>query len=167
MDKLKRFVKHLFAPAIVLILVAIMGVFSPVISVAGALRVNTMDHMNVYSPVIENLPARTVALNTEIDKPTISVGYVKLYHAGKEMDISAPKYTYTEVGQYEWRFYVGDILFNSQKVTVTDVIYAMSMPADVVTVAPKDLETLNLPLPNTYRVDGKAINVTSIEKGIY
>jgi len=142
-----------------------MGVFSPVISVAGALRVNTMDHMNVYSPVIENLPARTVALNTEIDKPTISVGYVKLYHAGKEMDISAPKYTYTEVGQYEWRFYVGDILFNSQKVTVTDVIYAMSMPADVVTVAPKDLETLNLPLPNTYRVDGKAINVTSIEKG--
>ena len=42
MDKLKRFVKHLFAPAIVLILVAIMGVFSPVVSVAAALRANVV-----------------------------------------------------------------------------------------------------------------------------
>ena len=166
MDKLKKLVKHLFAPAIVLLLVVIMGVFSPVMSVAAALRVNAIVHNEQYQPVISNLPARTVEVNTEIKVPTINIGAVELYHAGVKVEIPAgDTYTYREVGQYEWRFYVNDVLFNTQKVIVTEATYTMSMVDNVVTVAPKDLKTLNLPLPNTYRVDGKAIAVASIEKG--
>jgi len=168
MDKMKRFVKHLFAPAIVLLLVAVMGVFSPVVSVAAALRVNTMDVDSTDQIKIENMPTLNVEVGTTIPTPTMDIlnGTVKLCHAGVEVDAATlgADYTYNEVGQYEWRFYVDSVLFKSQKVSVTETAYSMSMNDSVVTVAPKDLDTLKLPLPSSYRVDGKALKVKSITK---
>jgi len=168
MDKLKKSLKLLFAPAIVLLLVAIMGIFSPIVSVAAALRVNTLaDEVGDASayPIL-NLPARTVKLGTKIVAPSVTGGTVKLCHAGKEDVVTGgAEYTYEEVGQYEWRFYANETLFNKYSVTVTDTEYAMTMPDNVATVLPKDLQTLSLPLPNSFKVDGKAVKVEKIEKG--
>ena len=166
MDKLKRFVKHLFAPAIVLILVAIMGVFSPVVSVAAALRVNTMatGPESEKSIKIENLPARSVEVNTKIKLPELigTGASFELWHAGAKVTTSGDEYTYEEVGQYEWRFFIDGVLYKTQKVAVTDATYAMTMADAVVTVAPKNLDSLQLPLPISYKVDGEAIKVKSI-----
>lgn len=182
MDKLKRSLKHLIAPAIVLLLVAIMGVFSPIVSVAAALRVNPLE---VETPeknfTISNLPARTVKLGSEaatITVPTIgnSAKGVALCHAGEEKDVADEegnyidpfkdgKYTYPEVGQYEWRFYTDstkNVLFDTYTVTVTDTSYSMTMPDNVVTVAPKVMDTLTLPLPSTYRVAGETVELDSV-----
>ncbi len=166
MDKLKSSLKHLFAPAIVLLLVAIMGVFSPIVSVAAALRVNAMATIGVQGHedcVIANLPARTVEVNTEITAPKFESGSgtVKVCHAGKEIAV-AGTYKYNEVGQYEWRFYTGDTLFETYTVTVTDTTYAMTMPDNVATVAPKDLDKLTLPLPATYRVGSETLEIEEI-----
>ena len=146
MDKLKKSFKHLIAPAIVLLLVAIMGIFSPVVSVVAALRVNAMagsaDSPTVYA--IENLPARTVEVNTAMIAPTFTGGTVKVFHAGKEYTVNADS-KYGEIGQYEWRFYdANDMLFDTYTVMVTDTTYSMTMPEKVVTVAPKDLTSLIL-----------------------
>lgn len=169
MDKLKRSLKHLFAPAIVLLLVAIMGVFSPVVSVVAALRVNPMaDGLDGAAKeyTIENLPSRTVEVGTKIAVPTISTGSngkVVLCHAGQKVQISGDEYTYQEIGQYEWRFYTNDILFDTHTVIVTDTTYSMTMPDNVATVAPKDLKTLTLPLPSTYSVGGKTVKIAEIK----
>ncbi len=176
MDKLKKSLKHLFAPAIVLILVAVMGIFSPVVSVVAALRVNAMagglNGTTAYE--ITNLPARTVEVGTSITTPSVTNnGVVKLCHAGKEIVIrdgvggidDITTYKYAEIGQYEWRFYANDVLFNTYTVTVTDTTYGMTLPENVVTVAPKDLTSLTLPLPTAYKVDGVSVEVEKIEKG--
>lgn len=165
MDKLKKSLKHLFAPAIVVMLVAIMGVFSPVVSVAAALRVNTMGVTAGTQYAITNLPTRSVEINTTIAMPEISGGEVKLCHAGRYIELDGDEYTYEEIGQYEWRFYANNTLFTTQVVTVTDAAYAMTMPSNVATVAPKNLDKLTLPLPSAYKVDGKAVKVEKIEKG--
>lgn len=170
MDKLKRFVKHLFAPAIVLVLVAIMGIFSPVVSVAAALRVNLMADPtdgNILDDVkIQNLPSRNVKVGESITAPTFTAGLIEVCHAGKVAVVAdGSSYTYGEVGQYEWRFSVGGVLINKHMVNVTDTIYSMTMPENIVTVAPKDLETLKLPLPAAYKVDGEKIEVATIVKG--
>ncbi len=166
MDKLKKSLKHLFAPAIVVMLVAIMGVFSPVVSVAAALRVNTMGVTEGTQYAITNLPTRSVEIGTTIPMPEISAGgEVKLCHAGRYIDLDDDEYTYEEIGQYEWRFYANNTLFTTQVVTVTDSAYAMTMPSNVATVAPKNLDKLTLPLPSAYKVDGKAVKVEKIEKG--
>ncbi|MCM1404032.1 MAG: hypothetical protein NC133_00785 [Prevotella sp.] len=178
MDKLKRSLKRLIAPAIVLLLVAIMGVFSPAVSVAAALRVNPMSVTDTNPFTITNLPARTVELGTDaatVTVPTINNnGVVVLSHAGKNISTFPDnKYTYQEIGQYEWRFYTDDtkkVLFDTYTVTVTDTTYGMTMPDNVVTVAPKDLDQLTLPLPSTYRVAEKTVEVTEIvedESGKY
>ncbi len=166
MDKLKKVLKHLFAPAIVLLLVAILGVFSPVASVAAAIRLNVAATPGVDATVdctISNLPSRTVKVDTEITTPTISSGTVKLCHSNKVQDSFSSTYTYSEVGQYEWRFYTaGGQLFDTYTVTVTDTTYRMTMPSDVVTVAPKNLAELKLPLPSTYTVGGETMKVGTI-----
>ncbi len=169
MDKLKKGLKNLFAPAIVLLLVAIMGVFSPIVSVAAALPNYSLRIADVTNPgdsyTISNLPARTVKVGTTIpsgELPTISNGSVKLCHAGQEITVSGD-YTYREVGQYEWRFYtVDNVLFDKYVVTVTDTNYSTSMPSNVTTVAPKGLNNLQLPLPNSYSVSGKTSEVDTI-----
>ena len=148
-----------------MLLVAVMGVLSPVASVAAALRVNTMAHLDVVNPVISYLPERTVSVGEEIVTPTITGGAVKLFHAGREIGSLGSTYTYNEVGQYEWRFYANDILFNTQKVTVTDKAHSMSLSSDMVTVIPNDLDSLVLPLPTSYRVKGETLEVDSIVKG--
>ncbi len=174
MDKLKKSLKHLFAPAIVLLLVAVMGIFSPVVSVVAALRVNAMaagiNGTTAYT--ITNMPARTVDVGTSITTPSVtSNGVVKLCHAGKEIVIregdtdDITTYKYEEIGQYEWRFYANDVLFNTYTVTVTDTTYGMTMPENVATVAPKDLTSLVLPLPAAYKVGGVSVDVEKIEKG--
>ncbi len=160
-----------------------MGVFSPVVSVVAALRVNPLE---VVSPeqkfTISNLPARTVELGSTaatVIVPTINNnGEVVLCHAGKESDIfdeegnytdtfKDGKYTYREVGQYEWRFYTDNtknVLFDTYTVTVTDTSYSMSMPDNVATVAPKTMDkALTLPLPSTYRVAGETVEVAKVE----
>ena len=146
-----------------------MGVFSPIVSVAAALRVNTLANgvQSTEKPVISNLPARTVNVGEDLLVPSIDPGTVKLFHAGKEVKIDdeADSYTYNEVGQYEWRFYANGVLFDTYTVMVADTTYGMTMPSNVVTVAPKDLASLNLPLPAAYKVDGETVEVAKIEKG--
>ena len=173
MDKLKRSLKHLFAPAIVLLLVVIMGVFSPVVSVAAALRLNTAGTVSgEKNYTISNLPTRTVELGspaaTDFAVPEIdNDGKVILSHAGQEIDTFAnKKYTYKEIGQYEWRFYTnsddGSQLYDTYTVTVTDTTYSMTMPSNVPTVAPRDVGELLLPLPSTYRVGGEDVEIETI-----
>ena len=168
MEKFKKALKHLFTPAIVLVLVAIMGIFSPAVSVAAALRLSPMaaGAEAAVNYTIENLPARTVTVDTQItsgDLPSVTNdGYVRLRHAGKEKVVNTD-FTYSEVGQYEWRFYTkNDVLFDTYTVTVTDASYSISMPSDVVTVAPKGLNELKLPLPSSYVVNGKTMEVKDI-----
>lgn len=165
---MKKSLKLLFAPAIVLLLVAIMGVFSPVVSVAAALQVNLKTMASVDSATeatITNLPARTISVGETITAPEVAGGRVDVYHAGiVKQDVSGD-YTYNEVGQYEWRFYANGNLFSRQTVLVTDTDYAMSMPEKVITVAPKNLQKISLPLPSAYKVDGKVVDVEKIEKG--
>ena len=173
MDKLKKSLKHLFAPAIVLLLVAIMGVFSPVVSVAAALRLQIASVQGSSDCAISNLPARTVKVGTSIEKdklPSITsgTGYVTMLHAGQEVAVNySNDYTYGEIGQYEWRFYEGTAngdhtLFNSYTVSVTDTTYTMSMPSNVVTVAPKGLTLLELPLPASYTVGGESMEIDTV-----
>lgn len=167
MDKMKSLLKKLFAPAVVLLLVAVMGVFSPIASVAAALRVNTMADAGLNGSAnytISNLPANSVEVGKEIDVPQVTSGSVKLCHAGQTVDsFTGGKYTYNEIGQYEWRFYdTNGKLYDTRKVSVTDTKYSMTMPDNVITVAPKDLGTLTLPLPKTYTVASKAVEIESI-----
>ena len=172
MDKLKKCLKHLFAPAIVLLLVVIMGMFSPVASVAVAVQnlqslyIAAAEVATALDVKISRLPERTVKVETKIlhaELPAVDGGTKKLFHAGKEIDLDGDV-IYKEVGQYEWRFYTsaGD-LYNTYTVTVTDSKYTMTMPSNVVTVAPKSLNQLKLPLPATYTVDGKTMEVANIE----
>ena len=120
---------------------------------------------------IQNLPARTVKVGTSIEKaklPSItSGGYVMMLHAGQETTVDySQDYTYGEVGQYEWRFYVGTnpngTLFDTYTVSVTDTTYTMTMPSNVVTVAPKGLTQLELPLPASYTVGGESVEIESV-----
>ncbi|MCQ2381679.1 MAG: hypothetical protein MJ054_00030 [Clostridia bacterium] len=162
MDKLKKGLKNLFAPAFVLVLVAVMGVFSPVVSVAAALRLNAASAGN-RSPIdaqISGLPAHTVKVGSDIVAPTISTGSVELWHAGRDISGSATKYS--EVGQYEWRFIAGGHVFQSYTVTATESKYTMTVPSDVVTVAPKGLNELKMPLPTSYTVDGNSMEIISV-----
>lgn len=170
MDKLKKSLKKLLAPAVVLLLVAVMGIFSPVISVAAALHLNTAAVTSTNSVSITNLPARTVKVGTTINVPTISDpsnNTVELWHAGKMADISSGEYYFGEVGQYEWRFYVGKdankVLFDTYKVTATKASYTMSMPSNVVTVVPKGLSQLVLPLPESFTVNGDGRELVKFE----
>jgi len=171
MDKFRKGLKKLFAPAIVLLLVAVMGVLSPAVSVAAALRVNVAaaGAEAAVKYTIENLPTRSVKVDTSIasgDLPSVNNGgYVVLCHAGKEIYTTdmTEGYTYKEVGQYEWRFYNTDgVLFDTYTVSVTDTTYSLSIPSDVVTVAPKDLDQLELPLPSTYVIGGETMEVKTI-----
>lgn len=186
MDKLKRSFKHLLAPAIVLLLVAIMGVFSPIVSVAAALRLNPMDEGSIGDGkeyTIQNVPTRTVEVNTKVPVPTIGgkKDGVVLIHANQkttfgESNVSdknihtESEYEYEEIGQYEWRFYTtgsngtSGKLFNTYTVTVTDTTYAMTMPDNVYKVAPIDTPTLDLPLPASYKVGGETVKLA--ENGI-
>ncbi len=161
MDKLKKGLKKLFAPAIVLLLVAVMGVFSPVVSVAAALRLQMtpMDVESTNNPVITNLPARTVKVGESTGIPQVDSVNAKLLHAGKESDVTGTSYQYNEVGQYQWRFYVGTTLFDTYNVNVTDTTYTMTMPSNVVTVAPKGLSDLALPLPASYTAGGETMEI--------
>ena len=153
-----------------------MGVFSPVVSVAAALRLNAADYGpqgtgDNYS--ITNLPARVVELGaegTKITAPSFSNGTITVLHANQEKIVNGgSEYTYDEVGQYEWRFYTGSAsdgkltasnkLFDTYTVTVTDKSYSMAMPDNVPTVAPKDLTELTLPLPSTFTVGGEEMKI--------
>ncbi|MCQ2382794.1 MAG: hypothetical protein MJ060_03075, partial [Clostridia bacterium] len=162
MDKLKKVLKKLFAPAVVLLLVAVMGVFSPVVSVAAALRLPVTPMGVVGAPsshVITNLPARTVKVGESTSIPQVDGVNAKLLHAGKESGVTGTSYQYSEVGQYQWRFYVNTTLFDTYNVNVTDTTYTMTMPSNVVTVAPKGLDQLTLPLPASYTVGGNTMEV--------
>lgn len=168
MDKLKKGLLKLFAPAIVLLLVVAMGVFSPVVSVVAALRLSIAAAATPVDCVITNLPARTVKVGDKIlnaELPSVTNGYVKLVHAGKEVAVAglSSDFVYSEVGQYEWRFYTdSDVLFDTYMVTATKTAYTMSMPSDVITVAPKGLNQLELPLPNRYTIAGETVEVDTV-----
>lgn len=157
-------------------LVAVMGIFSPVISVAAALNLRSAAAgvTNKYSNdiTITDLPTKTVKVGDTIQVPTVTGGRAELMHANKTLYDSAnpslytPLGEYTEVGQYVWRFYVTDasdeVLFDSYTVNATKVDYAMTMPSGVVTVAPKNMASLVLPLPETYTVDGESRKIDSV-----
>lgn len=173
MDKLKKNLKKLLAPAIVLLLVAVMGIFSPVISVAAALHLHAAAAGVTASNdvTITNLPARTVKITDPIKVPDITVGNTaELWHAGRQITdfgtIGNPR-LYNEIGQYEWRFYIGTgdnkVLFDTYKVTATKSTYTMAMPSNVVTVAPKGLSQLVLPLPESFTVNGDSRELVKIE----
>ncbi len=169
MDKLKKVLKKLCAPAIVLLLVAAMGVFSPLVQVATALPRLSVAAAGVGTALdrtIQNLPARVVELGstsaTVNPLPSVTDGSVELWHAGRKVTV-AGSYTYPEVGQYEWRFYTTNttdkVLFDTYTVTVKDTTYTMTVSDKVVTVAPKDLNELKLPLPSNYTVGGDTMEV--------
>lgn len=158
--------RRLLTPLAVLFLVVVMAVAAPVASLMGAVSVNAGTKSD-QDFTITHLPARYAEVGETLVKgetlPSIDSGTVVVWHANREQTVS-DNYTYSEEGQYEWRFYADSTkkqLIASHTVWVTQPTYVITMPSVVPTVAPKDLTDgkLVLPLPDKLTADDKEIKL--------
>ncbi len=154
MKKLIGKMKSIFAPAVLMTVVAILALVTPLAGIASAISISAAslnDATALYT--IGNLPAQHAKVGDAVANPTAGSATVELWHAGIEFTGS----TYTEVGKYEYRFISGGQVFNTHTVTVTQSEYEMVMPTIMPTVAPKDVNTLTLAFPDSVKLDGEVI----------